>query len=99
VGERSPSEAIQEQLPPAKLTSSGAINGGEIQVEASTEITAEQINSSGALNQAGNVTLKSIGDIQVPWINAQGGALGGTVNITTEDFSGQQALSQTATTL
>ncbi len=52
-------------------------SGGNITVKAITSITAGQINSSGIVGNAGNVFLDPIGDIQVEWINAQGGT-GGT---------------------
>ncbi|MGD2182244.1 CHAT domain-containing protein [Lusitaniella coriacea] len=68
------------------LTSSGAIAGGEIRIEALTEITAGQIDSSSILGFAGNVTLDPLGDIQVSWINAEGGMIGGNVDITTQRF-------------
>jgi hypothetical protein len=51
--------------------------GGNITVKAITSITAGQINSSGQVGNAGNVFLDPIGDIQVEFINAQGGT-GGT---------------------
>ncbi|NEP14151.1 MAG: CHAT domain-containing protein [Symploca sp. SIO2C1] len=68
------------------LNSSGIINGGNIRVLASTQITTEQINSSGRFGRGGDVTLDPSGDIQVSSINAEGGTFGGTVDITTESF-------------
>ncbi len=68
------------------LTSSGQTDGGDIRLEASTQIGAGQINSSGVVGQGGNVTLDPVGDIQVSWINTQGGTIGGTVDITTASF-------------
>ncbi len=67
-------------------TSSGATNGGDIKIEARTQITTGEINSSGGSGKGGNVSLDPEGDIQVTSINAQGGTLGGTVDITTESF-------------
>ncbi|MFB8787314.1 MAG: CHAT domain-containing protein [Potamolinea sp.] len=66
------------------LNSSGANNGGDIKVDANTQITAGQINCSGTNGRGGNVTLDPSGDIQVTWINAQGGTIGGTVKISTQ---------------
>ncbi|MFB8789533.1 MAG: CHAT domain-containing protein [Potamolinea sp.] len=68
------------------LNSSGTNNGGDIIFDAKTQITAGQINSSGTTGKGGNVTLDPEGDIQVTWINSQGGTSGGKVNITTERF-------------
>jgi filamentous hemagglutinin family protein len=68
------------------LNTSGAIDGGSLWVEAGTQIITGQINTSGTLGRGGNVTLDPSGDIQVSWINAQGGTRGGTVNITTQRF-------------
>jgi hypothetical protein len=62
--------------------------GGNITVKAITSITAGQINSSGQVGNAGNVFLDPIGDIQVEWINAQGGTggTGGEVTAITGNF-------------
>jgi filamentous hemagglutinin family protein len=68
------------------LNSSGAVDGGNLRVEASTQITTGQINTSGATGRGGNVTLDSSSDIQGTSINAQGGTAGGTVDITTDRF-------------
>ncbi|NET58542.1 MAG: CHAT domain-containing protein [Symploca sp. SIO2E6] len=65
------------------LNSSGATDGGDIFVQASTFITAEEINSSGSTVKGGNVSLDPIGDIQVTWINAQGETRGGNVEVIT----------------
>ncbi|NET57233.1 MAG: CHAT domain-containing protein [Symploca sp. SIO2E6] len=65
------------------LNASGIVDGGNIQVLASTQITTEQINSSGSLGRGGDVILDPSGDIQVSSINAQGGTFGGVVDITT----------------
>ncbi|MEG3869491.1 two-partner secretion domain-containing protein, partial [Microcoleus sp. Z1_B2] len=54
-----------------------ANSGGNITVKAITSITTGQINSSGIVGNAGNVFLDPIGDIQVEFINAEGGT-GGT---------------------
>ncbi|MBE9115023.1 CHAT domain-containing protein [Lusitaniella coriacea LEGE 07157] len=68
------------------LNASGAIAGGEIRIEALSEITAGQIDSSSILGRGGNVTLDPLGDIQVSWINAEGRIIGGNVDITTQRF-------------
>ncbi len=68
------------------LNSSGTNNGGDIIFDAKTQITAGQINTSGTTGKGGNVTLDPEGDIQVTWINSQGGTSGGKVNITTDRF-------------
>ena len=61
-------------------------NGGDIFIDAATEITTGTINSSGLVN-GGNVTLDPSGDIQVTFVNAQGiQGQGGVVDIETEQF-------------
>jgi len=69
------------------LNSSG-FSGGDILIEAATAITTGKINSSGTISDGGNVTLDPIGDIQVTFINAQGGnnGQGGQVDITAGQF-------------
>ncbi|MEG4573053.1 CHAT domain-containing protein [Microcoleus sp. N3A4] len=63
-------------------------SGGNITVKAITSIRAGQINSSGIVGNAGNVFLDPIGDIQVEFINAQGGTsgTGGDVTAITGNF-------------
>ncbi|MEG3956659.1 beta strand repeat-containing protein, partial [Microcoleus sp. herbarium2] len=63
-------------------------SGGNITVKAITSITTRQINSSGIVGNAGNVFLDPIGDIQVEFINAQGGTggTGGEVTAITGNF-------------
>ncbi|WP_354635439.1 CHAT domain-containing protein [Planktothricoides raciborskii] len=69
------------------LTSTGT-TGGNITVQALTSITTGDINSSGTVGNGGNVLLDPENDIQVGFINAQGGAsgIGGNVNIITGKF-------------
>ncbi|MGB3496536.1 MAG: CHAT domain-containing protein [Elainellaceae cyanobacterium] len=69
------------------LDSSGEV-GGDVIVRSGVAITAGEINSSGSLGDGGNVLLDPPGDIEVAFINAQGGAegVGGTVDITTGSF-------------
>jgi filamentous hemagglutinin family protein len=68
------------------LDSSGSTNGGDINMAASSQITAGDINSRGNSGRGGNITLSSSDDIEVNFMNAQGGTTGGTVGITTEDL-------------
>ncbi|HAX75413.1 MAG TPA: hypothetical protein DCY88_06190, partial [Cyanobacteria bacterium UBA11372] len=70
------------------LNASGTTKGGTITVETPVQITTRQINSSASIGDGGNVSLDPKGDIQVDFINAQGGAegRGGTVDITTARF-------------
>ncbi len=74
------------EIATGNLNSSGATDGGEIFVNARTQITAGEINSSGSAGAGGNVTLDPIGDIQVTWINSQGATTGGFVDITAGQF-------------
>jgi CHAT domain-containing protein len=69
------------------LTSTGT-TGGNITVQALTSITTGDINSSGTVGNGGNVLLDPENDIQVGFINAQGGASGsgGNVDIITGKF-------------
>ena len=67
------------------INSSGT-NGGDIFIDAEVAITTGLINSSGSNGNGGNVTLDPENDIQVGYINAQGSALGGIVDITTNRF-------------
>ncbi|MEQ9667645.1 CHAT domain-containing protein [Coleofasciculus sp. G2-EDA-02] len=64
------------------------VDGGNIRIQANTEISTGQINTSGSLGNGGNLLLDSIGDIQVTSINAQGGSngIGGHVDITAGQF-------------
>ena len=67
---------------------SSAATGGEIFIDAQVSITTGEINSSGSIGNGGNLTLDPIGDIQVSFINTQGGSdgIGGNVEITTSQF-------------
>ncbi|MEQ9549004.1 MAG: CHAT domain-containing protein [Coleofasciculus sp. G3-WIS-01] len=69
------------------LNSSGA-SGGNISILALTAITTGDINSSGTIEDGGDVILDPINDIQVTSINAQGGnrGKGGTVDSTAGRF-------------
>ncbi|NES20678.1 MAG: filamentous hemagglutinin N-terminal domain-containing protein, partial [Symploca sp. SIO3E6] len=79
-------QSITGAIATRNLNASGIIDGGNIRILASTQITTEQINSSGGLGKGGDVFLDPSGDIQVGLINAQGGTIGGTVDITTGRF-------------
>ncbi|MCT7963503.1 CHAT domain-containing protein [Laspinema sp. D1] len=64
------------EITTGNLTASGVTQGGDITIIAEIAITAGEIDSSATLGDAGNVFLDPIGDIQVSWINAQGGTNG-----------------------
>jgi len=70
----------------SNLNSSGAVNGGKIDIFANTQISTLQINSSGFFGTGGDVTLSPSGEIQVSSINTEGGITGGKVDITTASF-------------
>ncbi|MEC4988867.1 MAG: CHAT domain-containing protein [Oscillatoria sp. PMC 1068.18] len=65
------------------LTTSGT-TGGDIFINALIAIQTGEIDSSATVGNAGNVFLDPIADIEVTFINAQGGTAGqgGTVDIT-----------------
>ncbi|MCS6812597.1 MAG: CHAT domain-containing protein [Cyanobacteria bacterium] len=65
-----------------------ATQGGALTIQANTSITTEAIDTSSTGGRGGNVTLDPSGDIQVTYINAQGGlrSAGGTIEITTNRF-------------
>jgi hypothetical protein len=67
------------------LNASGSTSGGNITVTASDRITTGTIISASIFGNGGNVTLDPQNDIQVSFINAQGGSggRGGSVDITT----------------
>jgi len=67
------------------LNASGSTSGGNITVTASDLITTGTIISASIFGNGGNVTLDPQNDIQVSFINAQGGSggRGGSVDITT----------------
>ena len=58
-------------------------DGGDIFVDAETEIQAGTIDSSSDTGAGGNVTLDPIGDIEVMSIDTQGGTTGGDVFVQT----------------
>jgi CHAT domain-containing protein len=67
------------------LDSSGNTSGGDITVTSSDRITTGAIISASLLGNGGNVILDPQNDIQVSFINTQGGSRGqgGSVDITT----------------
>ncbi len=69
------------------LNTSG-VSGGGISVIARNSITAGQIDSSGSVGNGGNVFLDPIGDIQVEFINAEGGINGTGGNVFIESTGG-----------
>ena len=70
------------------LNSSGNSAGGGVLVNAATAITTGQIDTSGSVGNGGNVKLDPTDDIQVSFIDAQGGpnGRGGNVDISTDRF-------------
>ncbi|NEQ83192.1 MAG: hypothetical protein F6K26_24165, partial [Moorea sp. SIO2I5] len=62
-------------------------DGGAITITASETLSTQELNSSTKVGKGGDVTLDG-DNIQVSWINAQGGSdgKGGNVEITTEGF-------------
>jgi CHAT domain-containing protein len=61
------------------LTTTGTTSGGNVTVLARDTITTSEINTSATVGNGGDVLLDPDGDVQVTFINAQGGtAAGGT---------------------
>ena len=60
--------------------------GGSVFLNASTQITSGAIDTSSAFGAGGAVTLDPSGDVQVSWINTNGGTFGGAVDITAGQF-------------
>ncbi|MFH7242369.1 MAG: CHAT domain-containing protein [Spirulina sp.] len=63
------------------LTSTGTTSGGDITVLARDTITTGEINTSATVGNGGNVLLDPLGDVQVTFINAQGGTNGAGGNV------------------
>ncbi|HEY9836414.1 MAG TPA: hypothetical protein V6D27_05915, partial [Vampirovibrionales bacterium] len=76
------------EITTGNLTTSGVSQGGNITIMAEIAITAGEIDSSATIGDAGNVFLDPIGDIQVSWINAQGGTNGRGGDIFVETTGG-----------
>jgi filamentous hemagglutinin family protein len=70
------------------LTTTGRTGGGSITVIARTQITTDNVDSSATVGNGGSVFIDPLGDVQVGFINAQGGSagIGGNVDITTQQF-------------
>jgi len=68
------------------LTATGVDGGGNITVLARDTITAEEIDTSATVGRGGNVLLDPLGDVQVTFINAQGGTNGAGGNVTIESI-------------
>ncbi len=64
------------------ITTNGPASGGNISLQASTQITTKQINSSSINGAGGNVLIDPTGDVQVSNINTAGQTTGGNVDIT-----------------
>ncbi|MBE9137039.1 CHAT domain-containing protein [Nodosilinea sp. LEGE 07088] len=69
------------------LDSSGTA-GNSITINALTQVITGSINTSGATGRGGDVIIDPIADVQVSFINAQGGldGVGGVVDITAGQF-------------
>ena len=65
------------------LSASGT-TGGEITIIAETAITAGNIDASGLVGDGGNIILDPVGDVEVGYINAEGGSNGSGGNVTVE---------------
>ncbi len=80
---------------PISLTSGGTVttgdiftfaqgggNGGSVNIIATTAVTTQAIDTSSTTGIGGSVFIDPIGDVQVKYINTQGGIQGGSVDIT-----------------
>lgn len=80
---------------PISLTSGGTVttgdiftfaqgggNGGSVNIIATTAVTTQAIDTSSTTGIGGSVFIDPIGDVQVKYINTQGGIQGGDVDIT-----------------
>ncbi|MFQ4139982.1 CHAT domain-containing protein [Nodosilinea sp. PGN35] len=68
------------------LTATGVANGGNITALARDSITAGAINTSASAGRGGNVFLDPFGDVEVSFINAQGGFAGTGGDVTIESI-------------
>ncbi|MGK7923172.1 MAG: CHAT domain-containing protein [Trichodesmium sp.] len=68
-----------------KLTATGTTVGGNINLQAGDRLTTGRINSSATSGNAGDVKLDAKSGIEVVSIQAEGGNIGGNVEINTED--------------
>ncbi len=89
-----------------KLTATGTTTGGNISLQAGDRLTTGRINSSATSGNAGEVKLSAENDIEVISIQAEGGNIGGNVEISTDDtlritgtfFSQNQNIASISTT-
>ncbi|MBW4522073.1 MAG: CHAT domain-containing protein [Scytolyngbya sp. HA4215-MV1] len=80
--------ASQGNVISGDLDASGLTQGGNVSVVAQNTIQTGSINTRASLGDGGDVTIDPLGDVQVSFINAQGGrrGIGGNVDITTQRF-------------
>ncbi|HLP88092.1 MAG TPA: CHAT domain-containing protein, partial [Nostocaceae cyanobacterium] len=67
-------------------TSSTGGSGGDVSMISLNFLNAGAINSSSSNANGGNVTLSSVEDTEIQSINAQGGGIGGIIDITTRGY-------------
>ncbi|WP_413160311.1 CHAT domain-containing protein [Capilliphycus salinus ALCB114379] len=79
--------ATEGTISTENLNSSGS-TGGDITVIAPTAIITGQINSRGTVGDGGNVILDPVGDVEVEFIDAQGGPNGRGGNVLLESTGG-----------
>ncbi|GEM_PF-375208 len=79
--------ATNNQILIGNINSSG-ISGGNITLQALNAMTMGIIDSHGITGNGGNIILDPLGDIQVSYINAQGGntGIGGNIDITAGQY-------------
>ena len=68
-----------------KLTTTGTTAGGNINLQAGAHLTTGIINSSATPGNAGKIQLSAENDIEIISIQAEGGNIGGNVEISTRD--------------
>jgi filamentous hemagglutinin family protein len=80
--------AAQGSVISGDLDASGVTQGGAVSVVAQNTIQTGTINTRASLGDGGDVTIDPFGDVQVSFIDAQGGSrgIGGNVDITTQRF-------------
>jgi len=78
--------SLEESVIAGNLITSSLLGGGELTIEAKNGIAVGQIDTNATVSRGGDVFLRAQGDIQVAWINAQGGLVDGRVEIVTERF-------------
>ncbi|MDE5090538.1 MAG: CHAT domain-containing protein, partial [Trichodesmium sp. St18_bin3_1_1] len=68
-----------------KLTTTGTTAGGNVNLQAGAHLTTGIINSSATPGNAGKIQLSAENDIEIISIQAEGGNIGGNVEISTRD--------------